>query len=249
MQNDSRPGQQRASCSGSVIASCLLLLLALGGCLQAPAPPPLPTGAPEDFPAQRYGAKAAGKVMTISASELTIKVYRGGRLKHLGHNHVLTSQALDGLIMRASNDTLAGSYADLYLPLASLQVDDPIARAQAGEDFSSQPSAADRRGTLGNLLGPRLLEAERYPYLRAAITLTEVQPGELVAQVALTVKAQTLMLSVPVQLRRSANALSLASQFQVSHAQLGLTPFSVLGGAITVADPIHVQLTLDAETD
>ncbi|MGI9326402.1 MAG: hypothetical protein ACR2PZ_14365 [Pseudomonadales bacterium] len=187
--------------------------------------------------------------MTVSASELTIKVYRGGRLKHLGHNHVLTSQALDGFIMRAKEDTLVDSYADIYLPLSSLQVDEPSARAQAGEDFSTQPSAADRRGTLGNLLGPRLLEAKRYPYLRAAITLTEAQPGVFAAQIALTVKAETVTLSVPVQLSHTAETLSLSSQFEVTHAQLGLTPFSVLGGAISVADPIHVQLTLNAETD
>jgi hypothetical protein len=40
--------------------------------------------------------------------------------------------------------------------------------------------------------------------------------------------------------------LEIEARFEVTHGGLGLTPFSVMGGALRVADPIEVEVSLVA---
>lgn len=213
-----------------------MLLLGLQGCAQRAPLPPLPAGAPADFPTQRY---LSADVLAVQSGTLTVRVYRGGRLARLGHNHVITSEAVAGLL-QPGPDGPTGSYADLYLPLASLVIDSDAARQAAGPDFSSRPSEKDRQGTLANLLGARLFDAAQYPYVRAAVTMTNTDR----ASVALTVRDHTSTHVVPVLVEPEANRMKISANWSVTHADIGLTPFSALGGAIVVADPIHLALTL-----
>ncbi|MFK7914985.1 MAG: YceI family protein [Pseudomonadales bacterium] len=225
--------------------SGLLLLALLAGCTQQALVPSLPEGAPADFPVARYPAQTAdSQVLRITAGTLTALVYRGGRLARLGHNHVITSNAVAGLL-RTDADTPANGYADLYLPLATLVVDDAAARAAAGPDFSSEPSAKDRQGTLANLLGPRLFDAAEYPYVRAAVTLE--RPGE--ATIKLSVKDHTSEHRVPVAITDQQAGYTIVADWSVTHAELGLKPFSALGGAIVVKDPIQLTLQLQADRE
>lgn len=230
--------------SGLARALVLMLCVISSSCVQRPAelPPAVatgPAGAPTDFPAQQY--RGSG-VLTVLDSTLTIKVYRGGRLQRLGHNHVLTSDRVGGLVQRAKRAEFTGSYADLYVPVASLVIDDPAARAAAGADFASVPSAADRSGTRANLLGPKLLDAEQYPFLRAAIR--EVSATQ--ALVELQVRDHRASRQLPITVTSAGDTIVIEAAFTATHAELGLTPFSVLGGAITVADPITIELVLTA---
>lgn len=214
-------------------------LLTLTGCASQRPLPPLPDTAPASFPSDRY---LTGDVLDIRNGRLTLAVYRGGRLARLGHNHIITSDAVQGRVRRAENNDLSASYADLYLPLASLVVDPPEARAAAGPDFSSTPSERDRQGTLANMLGPRLLDAEQHPYLSAAVTLISSN----LANVELRIRDQDSSHEVPVTITPLGDGLLIAANFSVTHDELGLTPFSAFGGAVAVADPIRVSLQLEA---
>jgi len=85
------------------LSETLLLLLTvvlLHSCAgPAPAPPvTVVTGEPADFPRSRYQGLPDDSVYRITASALTVQVYRAGSLKHLGHNHVISSTDLGGLI-------------------------------------------------------------------------------------------------------------------------------------------------------
>lgn len=216
----------------------MLSSLLLAGCSSAPPLPELPTDAPADFPLTRYDA-GPGDVLAVREGRLELRVFRGGRLKHLGHNHVITSQGLAGLARDSDTDPLQ-RYADLYLPLESLTVDDPVARAAAGEAFSSTPSAKDREGTRRNMLGPKVLNAAEHPYLRATVRNID----EASAMIRLEIAGQTSEHEVPLSIEQQANSFEVRARFDVTHAELGLSPFSVLGGAIAVADPIEVRLEL-----
>lgn len=223
-------------------AALLFALLVLQGCVVQPAIPALPEGAPADFPLSRYAQPAEGdRVLQIRDGTLTVKVYRGGRLARLGHNHVITSNGLTGLLQARANEP-TNSFADLYLPLATLVVDEPAARGAAGADFSSTPSDKDRQGTLANLLGPRLFDAAEYPYVRAAIAMTS--PSEALVQ--LTVRDYTSEHRIPVRSVINGSGIEITADWSTTHGALGLQPFSALGGAIVVKDPIELSLRLQA---
>jgi hypothetical protein len=234
-----------------ILRRALLTVLTglLTACATAPPVPELPGAVPDDFPGERY-RQNTGSVLRIDGGRLVLKVYRGGRLKHLGHNHVITSDAIAGLLWLSAGASAgtdadaANGYADLYVPLASLIVDPPAARQAAGPDFSSEPSDRDREGTRRNLLGPKVLDAANHPYLRATIDLTSSQTGKVMFGVAGKQTSHNLPFAVE---RQPDGSLTVSASFELTHEALGIRPFTALGGAIAVADPIRVAVTLQAQ--
>lgn len=217
------------SCRSWLVGLTVLLTAA---CSSVSPPPALPEGAPSDYPIERF---ESGRDFTVVSGEITLKVYRSGRLAKLGHNHVITSDALEGWIH--FGDSL---YAELYLPVAVLVVDDLQARAAAGEGFESVPNERDIQGTRRNMLSAKLLAAQEHPFLRISVSAVD----DDTAQADFTVAGQQSSKNVPVTVSVEGDELSASATFQLSHEELGLTPFSALGGAITVSDEIDVEVSL-----
>jgi len=204
-----------------------------------PPPPPTPAAAGVTVPqgARLYTIDAA-------ASSVTLRVYRAGPLAKLGHNHVITSTQVAGQAW--TTGAPAGSGFELRVPVAGLTVDDPAARAAAGPDFPGELPGDAREGTRRNLLRPEVLDGERYPEIvvRAeALAGTWAQPS-VTAHV--TLKDRTRPVEVPLTITRDATTLAARGAFRVLQSDFGITPFSVGGGAIQVADAVEVAFDIHA---
>jgi hypothetical protein len=229
-------------------AALALLGILLAACApRAPQPAAPPGGFPPDFPTAFYSSAPAIGVYRVAPgrSSLVLKVYRAGTLAALGHNHVITTSALEGFIYLA--DDLAAARADLFVPVSALTVDDSAARAAAGPDFAAQPSLHDIDGTRTNMLGPKLLDAEHFPYLIAHVTPVHVRPESTDVTLGLTVHGQTVSIPVTVTWLRNGEELEVRGTFSTDHKTLMLEPFSTLGGALRVAEQIDVAVALVAE--
>jgi hypothetical protein len=66
-------------------------------------------------------------------------------------------------------------------------------------------------------------------------------------QVRIRVRDQEALVEVPVSLQASGASLICSGAFELTHAQLGLKPYSVALGALRVAENIHVSYRLIAE--
>jgi len=233
--------------SGLSIALATIVLVA---CQHRTAPPtaPAPSEFPADFPTHFYASEPADAVYRVipARSSLTVKVYRAGPLAALGHNHVVNSASADGFIYLA--DDLANARADFFVPVDSFVVDDPTARAAAGPDFATQPSASDIAGTREHMLGPALLDAAAFPYIRVHVAPLHVGEQSTRVSVSIDVHGKSVTLPVDVAWHRTDHELSIVAQFSVDHATLGLEPYSALGGALRVADSIDVGIALVAES-
>lgn len=206
-------------------------MLALAGCATSLQPPPAP--ASQAVPA------APGALYEVTGSDVTVRVYRDGPLANLGHNHVIGSTGLTGrFILR---EPLPASSFEIDLPLASLTVDEPARRAAAGADFPGELTEEDREGTRRNMLGPALLAAGKFPVIRVR-SLSIAPRGEaLEITTRVEIAGAVRVLVVPVEVRREADTLDARGQFTVTHAELGLTPFSVAFGALRVREDINVD--------
>lgn len=214
----------------------LLAVLALAGC----AAPPRPGPAPE----APVPPAAPGAVYEITGSDLTVRAYRDGPLASLGHNHVIASTGLRGrFVLR---EPLSASSFEVELPLDSLTIDEPARRAAAGADFPGELTEADREGTLRNMLGPALLAADRFPVLRARSLSIESRGKALDVTMRVEVAGAARVLVVPVELRQEADTLEAQGRFTVTHAELGLAPFSIAFGALRVREDIDVEFRLSA---
>ncbi len=191
--------------------------------------------------AQR-SADAAVDVFQIDAarSDIHLLVYRAGLISQLGHNHVVSVGDLKGTIYL--HPGLDHSKVELEIPVDRLIVDDPALRRQEGEAFSTQPSKEDIEGTRANMLGPRLLDAKRYPTIKLTGTNGRVSDKKTATiNVSVELLGRTIELAVPATLRQTGDELEVSGALKVSHAQLGLTPFSALLGALQVADEMTLK--------
>jgi hypothetical protein len=214
----------------------LVVVLALAACVAPPRPAPAP--------ASPTVAAAPGTVYEVTASDVTVRVYRDGPLASLGHNHVIASTGVAGQFV--VREPLPASSFEIELPLASLTVDAPERRAAAGEDFPGELAAADRDGTRRNMLGPALLAAQRFPVIRME-GLSILPRGEtLEVMTRVEIAGGTRVLIVPAEMRREADMLEVHGRFTVTHAELGLAPFSVAFGALRVREDMHVEFRLSA---
>lgn len=223
-----------------------LLLGLLAGCT-APAPSPAPSGQPVPgwLPAPSAAAGVTVYRLDPARSDLRIYVFRGGRAAAAGHNHLLSAPGLEGWLQLPDGSPPGDIAFALRLRLDGLVVDDPALRAETGEAFAAARSAKDIAGTRDNLLGPRGLNAARFPELvLRSRTVTGDWPV-FVADVDIGLHGQVHTLPVMIQARRQDDGSLLASgEFPLHHGDFGLQPFSVFGGLMAVEDAVAVRFSL-----
>ncbi|MEX0734006.1 MAG: hypothetical protein WD944_04245 [Steroidobacteraceae bacterium] len=219
----------------------LLLALLAAGCA-APSREPLPAvPPPEPRPPVVAGPFESWEVVS---SLLVVRVYRDGPMQKLGHNHLITSDALDGEIQL--REPLTQSGFDLALPLESLLVDDPDARSGAGEDFSAPVPATDREATRQNMLGEAVLAVARQPVLRVTAEELSGEAGAYQARVRIGLRGEERVITAPFSVTVEGSRLSAHANFRLSHADIGLVPFTAALGALRVRDDFEVDLRLEA---
>jgi hypothetical protein len=177
------------------------------------------------------------------ASELHVLVYRAGPVARLGHNHVIAARDIAGHVTRAP--TPEGSSVEIRLPVEGFTVDAPELRARYGADFSSTPSARDVAGTTANMLGGALLDATAYPQIRIVGVLRDGLEGYVV-DAAISVKSTVWRASIPIELEIADDVLVARGSTEITHDALGLTPLSVMLGALRVAETVDIRFALTA---
>jgi polyisoprenoid-binding protein YceI len=226
------------------LLALIVAVLCLDACRTVPnlhpqaAPPPAvaaPTAA-----SVRYRVDAA-------RSEVLILVYRDGRLATLGHNHVLAVRELSGEIVVAADVTQSSWQLDF--PVAALSVDEPQLRAAQGADFQTTVDAAAIAGTRDHMLGPLLLDAAHYPAIHLQSEQVRSEADGLRVSTRVVVRDHAAEVELPVALETSPETLTASGEFDLTHAELGLTPYSIALGALRVADRMHVRYRLVAQRE
>ncbi len=219
-----------------------LLLTACG----APKPKgeqPGPAAAPAPAPAQPPAGVTVHRI-DPQQSEIRLLVYKAGPMARLGHNHVIVNRAVSGWVS-APADPAAGAFS-MRIPVDAFVVDDPEARAEEGADFAQEVGDEARTGTRRNMLGTALLDAEHYP----AVTVSSISIAQNsrvpAAAVAMTIAGHESRITVPFVLERTAAGIVASGSAVLRQSELGLTPFSVMLGALQVQDGLTVKFRFTA---
>jgi hypothetical protein len=177
-------------------------------------------------------------------SELRVLVYRAGPLANFGHNHVLVNRALSGTVRVGAS--LETSGFTLSIPVTQFGVDDRQARREEGEDFTEEVSDSAREGTLHNMLAAPLLNADSYPNIDIRSEQLQETQGSLNAIMALRIAGYNANIEAPFLFGNVPGGLTASTSFELRQTELGLTPSSLLAGALQVRDAIRIKLTLTA---
>jgi polyisoprenoid-binding protein YceI len=217
----------------------LLCLTWLVGCT-VPRPAAQPPSGPTPAPA------SAGAPWQIdgAASQVLVFVYKEGAMARIGHNHVLAVRELTGELQLAEDP--AQSAFMLRFPVSAIVVDDPALRGAQGPDFQTPITDTGIAGTREHMLAEPLLNAAQFPEITLASAQIQPAGDDWQVLTRITVRDHTAEVPVPVQLVRREGLLLLHGEFTVTHTQLGLTPMSVMFGALKVADALRVEFSLVA---
>lgn len=219
------------------------LTLLMGSCVLLPQPPidaPV-LHSPVDFPVTEYLKAASGTVYEISRGELLIRIYRGGWLSGLAHNHVISTDTIRGYALIEGPQ---GDRAALYIRPWDLVLDDPAQRLAAGAGFESQRSAGDVAATRTRMLGPHGLHSNAYPFI-----IARIRPSVdwRTATIDLEFGGEGHRLTVPIRRVSTSGRMIVETEIVLSHAALGLKPYSAFAGAIGVADRIDLRARIEIE--
>lgn len=223
----------------------LVCVALLGGC--GPRRAEVPAAARPDEQAQTVAVVPAGAQLyrvDPDGSTVTLRVHRAGRLAALGHNHVITSTAETGRAWTTGEPE--GSGFEVRVPVAGLVVDDPAARAAAGADFPGEVSDAARDGTRRNMLRAEVLDGEHFPEIVVSADALGGSWAQPVVTARVTLKGTTRTIEIPLAIERGTDTLAARGSFRILQSDFGITPFSVGGGAIAVADAVDVAFEIRA---
>jgi hypothetical protein len=230
-----------------------LVVLVLASCTPAPPRSDItpgtgiagPVPAPSEDWRPRYDAlvRQGARLLDVdpSRSLVTVEVRRAGRLASLGHDHVVASHAVAGYVAPREGR------AEAAIALRDLVVDEPELRRAAG--FDSQPSATDIEGTRQNML--RVLNADRHPFAIVALAgldearLRDARTGTQVSA-TVTLNGTTRPTSARIAIEPLADGLRATGQMTLAQTDFGIVPFSILNGAIEVADPLTIRFDVVA---
>jgi hypothetical protein len=206
-------------------------------------------------------------------SELRVLVYRAGPLARMGHNHVMVNRSLRGEV-DLPRDVAAASFR-LTVPADAFMVDDADARREEGPDFAGDVPDDAKSGTLRNMLSPAVLDAAQFPEItvqslavqgqlaldeesstptssrppRAPVRApdgTKTMRGQLIVTVALSVTGHQLTREVPMSLLIYSGGLAGTGELRVRQSDLGVTPYSLMLGALQVQDEITIEFKIVA---
>ena len=231
----------RCNSSGTLPAALLIVLWLVcnNGCALLPQPEVI---APDrQLPPVIESPARGQELFQIDQAELTLHTYRAGWLSALAHNHVMTTSSVKGVIRLA--EPIYQSTATLYFRPWDLILDDPATRAAAGQGFESTRSAADIAATRSRMLGPAGFDSNKHPYVVVEVNWV----SESLAGLTIRFRDTLITHEVALTWSRNQNQLTVQADFEIDHQELGIKPYSAFAGAIAVAEPVRVQLTLSAQ--
>jgi polyisoprenoid-binding protein YceI len=225
-----------------VLKSLAIAILALSAAACAaprpivPPPPAQPTEALQSLPA------AGVYKIDSNNSELRLLVYRAGPLASFGHNHVIVSRAVVGVLQ--IGNTISESSFSLSVPVESFVVDDAQSRLEEGSDFPGDIAEDAKSGTRRNMLSTAMLDAAEFPEIGVKSVALAGTPGAVTADLTLNIAGRESTISAPFTLQGDAHQLTATGSMRLQQTAIGLTPYSLLHGALQVQDAMLLKFKI-----
>jgi hypothetical protein len=199
--------------------------------------------------ATRYAAlsTSGGTLMAVDPLQSQIRIYafRAGKAARFGHNHVLSVSGMEGFLYLPEAGMVSAQF-ELAFRLDQMDVDKPELREAAGGSFGGALADSARSGTRDNMLGEFGLQAGRFPWVRIRSLEIAGETPKFAVRVAIELHGQTQEQWVPLQVNGLPGSVTVQGSAVLRQTDFGIQPFSVLGGLLSVQDPMVVEFLLEA---
>jgi len=225
-----------------------ILALLICGCQPQPGAGPQDSGAAGPAPAwplhdYEASALAGNSVFRLDPrnTRIDIVVRRDGPLARFGHDHVVTVSDPEGFLQYDPEGR--DSRADIRFRVDRLVVDSEEARERHG--LTTDPDEADIEGTRNNLM-LHVLDAGRWPWAGLTITGFKGHDGYHSALLGITIRDSDYSSVQPFRLGNDGGRVVVEGFLLLRQTELGIEPFSTLGGGLRVADAMEVHFRIEA---
>jgi len=174
--------------------------------------------------------------LDTAASELTVHVFKAGLFSGFLHDHMFVPGQWKATA-KFDPGHLEDFHGEVSVAVASLK------------DNQQKLSAEDRAKVEGQVIGPEVLDASRFPEirfvadrLRVSARKTDELEGTLSGK--LSIHGVTKALDVPVHAWRRVDAQVVLGKVTFNQSDFGITPLHKAGGAIAVEDRVLVDFAL-----
>ena len=180
-------------------------------------------------------------------SELRLLVYRAGPLSNLGHNHVMVNRELTGIVQ--IGDSISASSFSVRVPVDGFVVDDRLAREEEGGDFPGDIPQEAKAGTRRNMLSAAVLNAAAFPDITVKSMALSGTLDALSADLEISAAGHSSRISAPLNLQGDAQHVTAVGSLELRQTALGLTPYSLMGGALQVQDAMQLKFKITLATN
>lgn len=180
-------------------------------------------------------------------SDIHWRVYKAGAFARFGHNHVIEIVEPEGSI--ELSESLDESIVLIEFAVSDLRIDNPELRSTYGEDFASEPTDEDIAGTKNNMLTEGVLNGDVFPVISVNGTNLSGQGPDQHIDLSIEMLGRIVELTVPVNVEASGPELHITAQFRLTHEDLGMEPFSVMMGALQVANEMDFSIDVIARAE
>ncbi|MGH8167442.1 MAG: YceI family protein, partial [Woeseiaceae bacterium] len=156
----------------------------------------------------------------------------------------ISTSALSGSVV--AGEAVTNRSIDIRIPVDSLLVDEPAIRAEEGQAFSAEMSEKDIEGTRENMLGRKLLQADEFDEIRVFSDRISGDLPELTIEAEITIRGSMHVVELPVIVETHADRLVASGRSEISHAELGLSPFSAGFGTLRVGEEMVFKYRITA---
>jgi polyisoprenoid-binding protein YceI len=169
-------------------------------------------------------ASSDAREIDSAHSTITVRVYKSGFLSAFGHNHEIQAPIQSGEVKESGDLSVV-----LRVDAHKLRVLDPEA------------SESTRAQIQETMLGPQVLDADRFPEIR--FQSTEIEPRGLehwIVHGNLTLHGRERPVSFEVVLKEN----HYRGSVPLKQTDFGMTPVTVAGGTVKVKDELKVEFEI-----
>lgn len=168
--------------------------------------------------------RAESRPVDADRSKLTVYVYKSGLFSAFADDHVIDAPIARGTL--SADGTLSVA---IEVQAASLVVRDP------------KLSAGKRAEVQARMVGPEVLDTERFPSIAFASDRVEASGTDrFTVSGRLTIHGQTR----PVSFAAVRASGRYTGSVSVKQRDFGMTPISIAGGAVKVKDEIKIEFDI-----
>jgi polyisoprenoid-binding protein YceI len=171
--------------------------------------------------------------------EVIVKYDRGALIS--GHDHVLESTSFDGTITWDPDDVSACSVS-LSLPVQTLEVDPPGARARRG--FEGDTSDGDKQSIKKNALSKGQLNADEHPNITYKATRCAPLGDKVQVVGSLTIAGTPHTVTTVLDTTADGQSFTGKGSFRATHGDFGFKPYTALLGSLRNDDALTFYLNV-----